>query len=100
LGDGSTLRETLEFQKKMYGFEDPRLKEEHLAYTATPLWNTFWTLHETRQVSKFGFQPITYLEIDAYSRLMQVEFDPWEIEILKKMDRAFLIKINTRAGDK
>jgi hypothetical protein len=100
LGDGSTLRETLLFQQRMYGFTDPRLKEKPLSYIAIPLWNTFWTLHNTRQATQFGFQPITYLEIDAYSRLMQAEFEPYEVEILKKMDMAFLQKLNTSKDTK
>lgn len=85
----------------MYGLVDPRLIEEATPYFATPHWNTFWALHSTRQQSAMGgFQPISFTEIDAYARLMQVQFEPWEIEVLKAMDRAFLNTINTRAGDK
>ena len=101
LGDGSTLRETLEFQQRMYGIRDPRLIERPLTYLSSPLWNTFWTLHETRQMTQFGgYQPICYQEIKAYSELMDVTFEPYEIEIIKRMDRAFLKAINIKNGDK
>ena len=85
----------------MYGFKDPRLIETPLPYFAVPLWQSFWMLHDTRQGAAMGgLQPISYLEIDAYSRLMQVSLEPWEVEIVKRMDNAFLTAINTRVGDK
>ena len=80
----------------MYGINDKRLIEKELPYIAIPFWNTFWQLHETRQITAAGtFQPITFQEIEAYSRLMQVDFEPYEVDIVKRMDRSFITKLNT-----
>ena len=95
LGDGSTLRDTLEFQQKMYGIKDARLKEEPLPYLCIPTWNTFWALHSTRTSTQLGYGPITFSEMKAYSDLMRVTFEPYEVEMLNRMDSAFLAKLNT-----
>jgi hypothetical protein len=33
---------------------------------------------------------LTWIEIDAWARLQQVEFEPWEIDILLRLDRVWL----------
>jgi len=50
----------------------------------------FSELSSTRQSGFNGPGPITYLEIKAYSDLIDYEFEPWEVEVLKLMDRAFM----------
>jgi hypothetical protein len=85
----------------MYGITDPRLKEDPLPFYCISLWNMFWALHATRNVTYGGmYQPISYAEIESYSRLLQIAIEPWEIEIIKRMDRAFINSINTKVGDK
>ena len=85
----------------MYGIDDPRLIEEPMPYYATPIWNTFWVLHTSRQMQQGGsYQPILFSEIASYAQLMQIRFDPWEVELLKRMDVAYLNSINIRVGDK
>jgi len=85
----------------MYGITDPRIEEEPLPFFAIPMWNIFWALHGGRQVSGMGtYQSLSYVEILAYTQLMQIVLEPWEIEIIKRMDRAFISTINTRSGEK
>lgn len=50
------------------------------------IWGVFTDLRNAAGSSGFGPAPITYQEIDAYSRLMQIEFEPWEVELFKELD--------------
>lgn len=80
----------------MYRINDPRLKVKTLPVACVPIWNTFWALSNTRQVSATGsLQPITYAEIAAYASLMQITFEPYEVDMFKRMDLAYLSKLNT-----
>jgi hypothetical protein len=79
----------------MYRITDPRLNEKPLSHLAEPIWNTFWTLHSTRQIGQTGFQPLTYLEIEAFMRLMDIDLEPYEVQIIKRMDIVFLNTLNT-----
>lgn len=54
------------------------------------LWSSFLQLHRARSANGFGYNPIAYVEIDAWSRLMQLRLDPWEIEALRALDDAFI----------
>lgn len=49
-------------------------------------WHWFLDLNNSR-ASGFGISPISYLEIQAYFNLMQLEVDPSEIEVIKMFDR-------------
>lgn len=55
-----------------------------------PLYEHFRRLHQRRQYGYAAPQPLTYLEIDAYSRLTGAAFDPWEVEVLCRLDDAAL----------
>lgn len=37
-----------------------------------------------------GFSTITYSEIHAYFTLLQIDVEPWEIEVIKAFDRVAL----------
>lgn len=49
-------------------------------------WHFFLDLNSTRNQG-FGVSPITYVEIYAYFNLMQLDYEPWEIEAIKAFDR-------------
>lgn len=53
----------------------------------------FLDLSRTRGSSGFGINPITYLEIDAYNRLMQLQLSPEEIYLLRVADETALEQI-------
>ena len=61
----------------------PTLPDE-VAY----LWDWFIELHSARASSGFGIQPISYLEIKAWSQLNQIHLTPWELHALKRLDGA------------
>ena len=50
------------------------------------IWEWFLELSLARPVG-YGPTPISFSEIEAYSRLMCVEITPWEVEQLRLIDR-------------
>jgi len=47
---------------------------------ASHVWQWFSDLHHSRS------GPITYMEIDSYSRLSGIEIRQWELSAIKKLD--------------
>lgn len=54
------------------------------------LWNAFMALSRARSCGLAGPNPISYPEIEAYSRLMRLPFDPRHVEALVAMDQAWI----------
>lgn len=50
------------------------------------LWAAFLRLHRRRGSNGFGPNPITWPDIDSFSRHAQMKFAPWEIEIIEDLD--------------
>lgn len=50
----------------------------------------FNQIGRARALHEWGFAPISWAEIDAWSRLMRIQPDPWEIDALLRLDRAWL----------
>ena len=55
------------------------------------LWDIFWELNASRGSSGFGPSPISYLEIEAWTRITHKELTSWEISVLRQMDAAYLL---------
>ena len=53
------------------------------------LWDWFWEL-SGRRPQGFGLSLIPYTEFEAWDRIRKPLIYDWEIEILTKMDHAFL----------
>lgn len=58
------------------------------------LWEWFWTLCRRRGGNR---DPLTYSEIDAWSRLTGETVDPAEVKAIMRLDDAFLAAM--RQGD-
>lgn len=97
---GTTRRRHLErgrAQFKKIGKSDAELavmfaelQPVKLRYGSEYFLNTFAALSNVRAVGMNGPLPVTYHDIKAYSDLMGVSFAPWEVEILRAIDAAFL----------
>jgi len=60
------------------------LKEPALAY----VWRWFETLIDCREAG-FGAGPLTYQEIEAWSRLSRVDVSAAEADLLRRLDREY-----------
>jgi len=67
--------------------------EPELLPEITHIWDWFLELTATRGSNGFGVNPITYTEIDAWSRLLKTEPSPLEIELIKIIDSVYLEKV-------
>jgi len=50
----------------------------------------FDELSRTRSSNGFGQNPISYAEIDAWSRLTNIELTPLEVSAIMRLDSAYL----------
>ena len=53
-------------------------------------WSWFGELSRTRSSNGFGQNPISYSEIDAWSRLTNIELTPLEVNAIIRLDSAYL----------
>jgi hypothetical protein len=58
------------------------------------MWVWFCELSSARSSNGYGLNPITFPEIDAWTRLMGVRPTPWETSVLRRMDTAVLSILN------
>lgn len=79
--DGMTVREHCE---KAGGVDEPQLSPalEHL-------WKWFNELKETRD-GGFGPNPISHREIKAWAHNTCSDPNPWEVNMLRKIDREWM----------
>jgi hypothetical protein len=57
---------------------------------AVYLWNHFTLLHAARTGGGMGPNPITYAELDAYSRIAGAALVAWEVGAIRALDDAYL----------
>ena len=65
------------------------------------VWKWFIDLHNARGSNGMGISPISYLEIDAYFRLMDISPSDWEVSLIRRFDivamNSFAEESNKRA---
>lgn len=54
------------------------------------VWQAFSELHSARSGSGFGPNPISYAEMEAWSRLTRWPLAYWEVTALRQLDEAYL----------
>lgn len=85
---GGTKREHLERIEKQTG--RPQIPEYEIPFEGAHLWEWFQEL-SSRRSSGFGLSLITYTEIKSWLEVRKPLIYDWEIEILMKMDQAFMM---------
>ncbi len=92
--DGKSLRDTLETVARMKGIKPQGLiNPAQFPMVFAFLWECFLRMSNKRTNNGFGVNPITYLEIDAFSRLTNTQFSRYEIEIIETLDSLALNQI-------
>lgn len=54
------------------------------------IWLWFCDLNSGRSFGEFGAHPLTYMDIKAWAELMSEAPAPFEIGVIKKLDKLFL----------
>lgn len=63
------------------------------------LWNVFLRLANRRGSNGFGANPISWAEIEAFSRLTRTHLTPWEVEIIETLDNLYRIEQSRTATE-
>ena len=89
--DGSTLRDhaqSIYRQTKRWPEDIPQepVFPDALLY----LWEWFVAISNGRGSSGFGANAITWSDLAAWSQLMRIELDRWEVTMLRRLDIVFL----------
>lgn len=96
---GEHLREAAKF--------DPSVWRDIIGPTLVPIaeraWAVFGDLHACRPLSAHGITPISYVEMDAYSRMTGQQLAPLDVFLVRVIDEAFVaewaVQANPRADD-
>ncbi|MDU9005741.1 phage tail assembly chaperone [Sedimentitalea todarodis] len=62
----------------------------NLPVGARVIWNAFTALSRSRSYSNMGPNPISYVEIEAWCRLMRMPLQPHHVDIICALDRAWM----------
>lgn len=90
--DGRTLREHLEGAYRQTGRLPELLANAPCLPAGTEtLWSDFAAMHGARGSTGFGVARIGYGEIDAYQRVHDFRFEPWQVDALIRADTAFIV---------
>jgi hypothetical protein len=60
------------------------------------LWRVFGELHSCRTSNGFGPNRITYTDVDAFQRVTCIRLKPWELDAIRRADRAYLNEWQSR----
>lgn len=91
--DGATLRDHLEAARRMRGAPPGMLVELTAVPCPAPLrylWQAFLELSDARGSAGFGPAPLSWQEIEAWSRLKRRPLSAWQVDVFKRLDRLFL----------
>lgn len=91
---GATARAHLEAAARM----GSAAAKAELAKDTTPgplgyLWSLFLELHGRRGIGALGPSPITWPDLDAWTRLTRRVLAPWEFDVLARLDNEFFAAV-------
>lgn len=79
------------------GIEDPELVNKYVIPDALGhVWGWFTELSHARTAGFSGANPISFLEIEAWSRVTGTKLKPSEVFLLRQLDDVFLNVVNQR----
>ena len=67
------------------------MPDNHCPKELEHVWIWFLELTAARGSNGFGPNPISYAELQAWSLLTKQNPTPWEISLLKRLDKHYLI---------
>lgn len=93
---GVTLKEHLESVERQIGFKPPELVEPfEFPSVLSKVWSAFCTLSNRRTAGDTGVQPITFEQVKAWKDLTEARVEPWELDVIFKLDDTFRKVANT-----
>lgn len=94
--DGVSMRAHLQQLEKSTGVRPAGLDAAEIPYQGVMLMRWFYEMSSGRSTNGFGYMPLAFSEMEAWSRLRGVTLTPWEVQTIKSLDREYLNVMNTR----
>lgn len=94
--EGATLSQRLESVARQTGKTMDELKkaqgieEVDVVHGSEYLMQTFFEMADGRQAGMNGSEPLSWQDISNYLQLMDETLEPWEIKIIKALDKTYL----------
>lgn len=98
--DGITLRERLLQVHNSSGAYDPRLDLPTIPRELEYLMGWFWEIRSAIGGSGFGANPISFTEMKSWCDLTNIELNPWEVSVIKKLDMEYMKISNKSSRDR
>lgn len=95
--DGASLRDHLEIVEQQTGKTPDRLLVEAIPVEYSWHWQTWVSLHSGRTYGSMGAVPLTWLDIDAWSRMMGVRLTQLDLLIVRIIDSVWF---STQANER
>ena len=96
-GGQGTIKANLEAAVRQ-GHKIAALIPPEMNAEAERLWGYFLELHNARGSSGFGPLPISYTEIEAWTRLCNVPLEPWEVRAIRLTDAQAVATMMEKPG--
>lgn len=91
--DGVSVGEKLAHIEATTGRRPAELDGPPVPPQVTHILEWFFELSSARTGNGFGPNPLTWTDFDAWARLMNRVVRPWEIEMLRALDRCYLASV-------
>ncbi|BDU76304.1 phage tail assembly chaperone [Mesoterricola sediminis] len=88
--DGVSLLQKLQHVEKATGKRPPELEIPDPPVSAVHVLSWFQDLSEARGGTGFGALPIQWGDIQAWSQLTGTTIRPWEVRLIRSLDRLWL----------
>ena len=95
---GRNERETVSRREYYESIGWPVPPEPEVPRNVEHVWFWFHEITRRRAPGFDGASPLTFTEVESWSRLTGTEIRPWEVELLFTIDDAFLDQRSTEAA--
>ena len=96
---GVSVEATLRQVEKSTGRQHPRLSLPDFPDAAENAWNSFHEINQGRTGNGFGSNPITWPDLQSWSELTGNIIRPWEVRLIRALDRTWLKTFSTSQND-
>lgn len=95
----SKLLVNKEWERRGYFDDDDTDREPPISPELFALQHHYFSLERGRRYDQGIPQPFTYSDLEAYTKMMQTELTPWQVDQLMTMDD-YAILANAKAATK
>lgn len=93
--DGATLRAHLQIAAEQLGYLPEELRDAPaLPFSMEAHWRWFTDLHFRRSSNGYSPNPISFTELDAWSRLRGVQLSTFDVDAIMQLDTVYFAHLS------